>query len=401
MAGRIGSAIFGGPMPYANNRVYCDADSHIMETEDWLSRFADASIANDLPAISLAKSGTKSFDFINDAVLKQRERAQQGVAIDNVVKGVKGWNAPGAFDATERKAALDDLGFSKQLVFSTFSASTYLQHPDMNIRYGGVRAHNRAMAAFCKDDPRLIAVGQLSFADPTRCVEEIKEGVRLGCGAFWVPGMPVGDPSTGKSPGHSDYDVIWQGLCDLNVPFMLHVGPNSPTKLTAYENNGKPKPKDITGAEQGENLRVRDFMLLSIGPQQFLTALVFDGVFERFPTLRGGVIELGAGWVPEYLRTLDLSQKIFKRTDESVAALSMKASEYIRRAVKFTPFPGEDVGRMIRDAGPDLFLFSSDYPHPEGTDDPIARFERTFADISEADKDKFYYSNFQAMMGAA
>jgi len=84
-------------------------------------------------------------------------------------------------------------------------------------------------------------------------------------------------------------------------------------------------------------------MLLSIGPQQFLTALVFDGVFARFPRLRGGVIELGAGWVPEYLRTLDLSQKIFKRTDPSVEALPLKASEYIRRAVKFTPFPGEDV----------------------------------------------------------
>ncbi len=56
----------------------------------------------------------------------------------------------------------------------------------------------------------------------------------------------------------------------------------------------------------------------------FLTALVFDGVFERFPALRGGVIELGAGWVPEYLRTLDLSQKIFKRTDPQVAALSLQ-----------------------------------------------------------------------------
>ena len=52
-------------------------------------------------------------------------------------------------------------------------------------------------------------------------------------------------------------------------------------------------------AEHAENLRARDFMLLSVGPQQFLTALVFDGVFERFPRLRGGVIELGAGWVPE------------------------------------------------------------------------------------------------------
>jgi uncharacterized protein len=179
------------------------------------------------------------------------------------------------------------------------------------------------------------------------------------------------------------------------------VGPNSPTKIASYENNGRPRPKDITGAEGGENLRVRDFMLLSVGPQQFLTALVFDGVFARFPRLRGGVIELGAGWVPEYLRTLDLSQKIFKRTDPSVEALPLRASDYIRRAVKFTPFPGEDVGRLIRDAGAGLFMFSSDYPHPEGTDDPIGRFERTFNGITEEAKNKFYSENFQELMASA
>jgi predicted TIM-barrel fold metal-dependent hydrolase len=384
-------------MTYAANRLYCDADSHIMETRDWVAKFADPEVRAKLPEMSLLKSGTKSFEIIHQAVVKQRERAAMGAPAVDVVKGLKGWSAPGAFDAGERKAALDDLGFQRQLVFSTFSASQYLHHDDMDVRYGGIRAHNRAMSAFCGNDSRLIAAGQLSLTDPLRCVAEMSEGVRLGCGAFWIPGMPVGD----KSPGHPDFDVVWQAFCDLNVPFLLHVGPNSPTKIASYENNGRPRPKDITGAEGGENLRVRDFMLLSIGPQQFLTALVFDGVFARFPRLRGGVIELGAGWVPEYLRSLDLSQKIFNRTDPSVAALPLRASDYIRRAVKFTPFPGEDVGRLIRDAGTALFMFSSDYPHPEGTDDPIGRFERTFNGITEEAKNKFYSENFQEMMASA
>jgi predicted TIM-barrel fold metal-dependent hydrolase len=383
-------------MPYGTNRLYCDADSHIMETVDWVEKHADPAVREKLPQLALTKAGGATANFINEAVTKQKDRAAKGKVHTDVVRGTKGWDAFGAFDPAERKKAMDDLGFARQLVFSTFSAGQYLSHSDMDIRYGGIRAHNRAMATFCADDKRLIAVGQLSLADPVRCVEELKEGVRIGCGAFWIPGAPVGD----KSPGHPDFDIVWQAFVDLGVPFMLHVGPNSPTKLSPYENNGKPRPKDITGAEGGENLRVRDFMLLSVGPQQFLTALVFDGVFERFSGLRGGVIELGAGWVPEYLRTLDLSQKIFKRTDASIAELPLKASDYIRRAVKFTPFPGEDVGRMIADAGADLFLFSSDYPHPEGTDDPIGRFERTFKDISEEAKEKFYYSNFQQMMGA-
>ena len=382
-------------MTYATGRPYCDADSHILETRDWIANFTDPEVRAKLPEMSLLKSGTKSFAVINEAVMKQRQRMALGTAAIDVVKGVKGWNAPGAFDAVERKAALDDLGFERQLVFSTFSASQYLHHDDPDLRYGGIRAHNRAMAAFCARDTRLIAAGQLSLADPKRCIAEMTEGVRLGCGAFWIPGMPVGE----KSPGHPDFDIVWRAFCDLNVPFLLHVGPNSSTKIGAYENNGRPRPKDITGAEGGENLRVRDFMLLSVAPQQFLTALVFDGVFERFPQLRGGVIELGAGWVPDYLRTLDQSQRIFKRTDPCVEALSLKASEYIRRAVKFTPFPGEDVGRLIREAGAELFMFSSDYPHPEGTDDPIGRFERTLGGIAEEHKSKFYSENFRAMIG--
>jgi uncharacterized protein len=55
---------------------------------------------------------------------------------------------------------------------------------------------------------------------------------------------------------------------------------------------------------------------------------------------------------------------------------------------------------MIRDAGPELFLFSSDYPHPEGTDDPIGRFERTLEGVDDDAKAGFYHRNFEHMMGA-
>jgi predicted TIM-barrel fold metal-dependent hydrolase len=53
---------------------------------------------------------------------------------------------------------------------------------------------------------------------------------------------------------------------------------------------------------------------------------------------------------------------------------------------------------MIKEAGPDLFMFSTDYPHPEGTKDPLGRFERTMTDVDDSAKDKFYRSNFEAMM---
>jgi predicted TIM-barrel fold metal-dependent hydrolase len=66
--------------------------------------------------------------------------------------------------------------------------------------------------------------------------------------------------------------------------------------------------------------------------------------------------------------------------------------------MKFTPFPEEDVGRMMRDAGPELFMFSSDYPHPEGTRDPIGKFEKSMHGIDEDGKDKFFRANYEVMM---
>ena len=53
---------------------------------------------------------------------------------------------------------------------------------------------------------------------------------------------------------------------------------------------------------------------------------------------------------------------------------------------------------MIRDGGADLFLFSSDYPHPEGTNDPLGRFQRTVEGLDDDALDRFYRRNFEEMM---
>jgi predicted TIM-barrel fold metal-dependent hydrolase len=180
---------------------------------------------------------------------------------------------------------------------------------------------------------------------------------------------------------------------------MLHVGASSPSLPPAYHKNGHPRPKDWLGG--GENLRAKDYFALNFAPQNFLCSLALDGVFDRFPTLRGGVIELGAGWVPDFLRRLDGAWKGWRKTDPVIAGLSMPPSEFIRRAVRFTPYATEDAGVIIREGGEELFLFSSDYPHPEGTRNPIERFEKGFEGFSEAAKDRFYRRNFEDMFTTA
>ena len=148
------------------------------------------------------------------------------------------------------------------------------------------------------------------------------------------------------------------------MPFVTHVGTGGRLVPTGYRENGRPLPPDFLGG--GENIRSKDFINIGYWPENFLSVLALDGVFERFPGLRGASIEQGAEWVPGMLKKLDGAMQ-FARTEPDLAALPLKASDYIRRQVKFTPFPKDDVGWVLDKVGPDLLLFSTDFPHPEGT----------------------------------
>ena len=73
----------------------------------------------------------------------------------------------------------------------------------------------------------------------------------------------------------------------------------------------------------------------------------------------------------------------------------------MRRQIRVTPYPAEDVGWIIAQAGDEVCLFSSDYPHVEGGRNPIKRFEDSLAGASEQAKQRFYADNFVDLMGAA
>ena len=381
-------------MAYAQGRVMNDADSHIMESEDWLASYADTGVRDRLLSMRLEAGGSGAAKAIARARERQLDAEATAAIATNVVSGPKGWGAYGAMNPDERRRALDDLGFARQLVFTTFAGSQFLRSKDLDVRYGGARALNRGVGDFCSGDKRLVGVGFVTLDDPERAVIEIDLAIKAGIGAIWVPADTAGD----RSPGHPDLDPVWRKLSEAGVPFMLHVGGSPPVLNPIYQNNGHPRPTDWLGG--GENLRVKDFFTLSFAPQMFLSALAYDGVFDRFPNLRGGVIELGAGWAPDFLRRLDQGWKSWRKTDPVVGSLSRPPSEMIRDAVRFTPFATEDAGQIIREGGEELFLFSSDFPHPEGTKDPIGRFEASFDGLSEDARDRFYRRNFEDMFVA-
>jgi predicted TIM-barrel fold metal-dependent hydrolase len=317
----------------------------------------------------------------------------------------KGWTAMGGFDPTERSRVLDLLGFEGQLVFATFATAMFSlpRSPhryddvgelsrDLDLLYVGCRAQNKAMTDFCAADERLFAVGYASLVDPARAVDVAAEAIADGCAAIMVPSTAAGD----RAPTHPDLDPFWALLERRNMPFVLHVGGGGRLLDRAFHNNDMPVTDHLGG---GENIRSKDYLAIYHSPALFLGALILDGLFDRFPGLRGGTIEQGAGWVVSWMHHLDYAQRAFRRTEEPLRRLEARPSEYVHRHLRFTPFPGEPVGWMMEQAGSDLFMFSTDYPHPEGGRDPLTKFEEELQGVGSEDLGLFYRGNMATLLG--
>jgi uncharacterized protein len=388
-------------MPYAEGRLFCDADSHVMETRDWLEPFADPEIRPrlkpfDPPDLSMHRPEHLPLEHAGllDSVRGRLHDPAARAEAERMLMLAKEWAALGASDPQERSTALDLLGFAQQLVFPTFAWSQFSHAgSDLDLLYGGARALNRRMTAFCAHDPRLLPVGVVPLAVPARDIALAEEAIRLGCRAIQLSKEPRGE----VSPAHPDYDGLWARLQEARVPFVLHIGNDGRHMHRAFYNNGIARRSPFM--IDGESLLAKDLMGICHAAEIFLNALVLDGVLERFPRLRGGCIELGALWVVSWLQRLDLVQKVFVKAEPHLD-LPLRASEYARRQLRFTPYSQEPVGWMIEQSGPELFLFSSDYPHPEGGRNPIKRFEESLTSTPEAAKQAFYSGNFQDMLGA-
>lgn len=383
-------------MTYApGDRAYYDADSHIMELPDFLTSYTDPEFRDQIPLVNYSASLVTD-EEVAEIVGNGNRHSDAHVAKmramgDTLIRDVKEIQALGAFHSADRSEAMDMLGFARQLVFATHSVVLPF-HPssktDPRLRYGATRAHNRHMKDFCANDERLMGVAVIPLDDPNLAIAELDNVLQGGFDAVWVPHRSCGD----KSPGHVELEPFWARLAESQTPFLLHVG-GAPLQLSkAWTNTGRTPVKDWMGG--GENVRSKDAATMHQGPETFLSALIMDGVLERHDKLRGAVVELGAGWVPELLRRLDMVAGTYARVDPTLKAFTRKPSEQIGEQLAFTPFVFEDVGRLVTESNEDLYLFSSDYPHTEGGRDPIARFESTLATSTAAAKDKFYADNF-------
>ncbi|RZP02717.1 MAG: hypothetical protein EVA48_02905 [Gammaproteobacteria bacterium] len=386
-------------MVYAHRDDIFDADTHMMEHPDWIHQFADKSIQDKLEPIA---EGDKDVRLRIDNAIKGFEERQNSPDVLEKAKEEfmgwkhKGWDGLGAFNAEERKLANDLLGFKAHLVFPTSAFDQVLAAKEPKVILGGVEALNKGMAEFCSVDKRMFGAAYIPFSYGEEVALNIlKQSIQQGSKVILIDTIA---PEGTKAFTHPDFDVVWKTIQDNDITITLHVGADNswdPVPLSFY-NNGSEVPPHKEGDAPRDALA---YMGISYNAELFLASMIFDGVFDRFPLLRIGVVELGASWIISWMKHLDQSYRAFRRLQD-LSGVKMLPSEYVQKHIKITPFPGEDIGWLLESGASDLLMFASDYPHHEGTDDPITRFEKTMLETSEENKQKFYSNNFKALLGS-
>jgi len=386
-------------MTYAHREDIYDADTHMMEHPDWIYDFASEDIKDHLEPI--VEGDKEVFERIDTAIANFENRQSSSEALDQAKKDFmtwnhKGWEGLGAFNAEERKLANDLLGFKAHIVFPTSAFDQVLAAKKQKIILGGVEALNRGMATFCSVDKRMHGAAYIPFAyGEDIALKFLKQAIKDGFSVIMIDTIA---PQGSKASTHPDFDIVWKEIEENDIAITLHVGADNgwdPVPLSFYDNGS-----NVQTHKEGDAPRdALAYMGISYCAELFLASMIFDGVFSRFPKLRVGVVELGASWIISWMKHLDQSYRAFRRLQD-LSQVELLPSEYVQKHIKVTAFPGEDIGWLLNNGAADLMMFASDYPHHEGTNDPISRFEKTMEGVSEEKKTKFYSTNFKSLLGS-
>jgi predicted TIM-barrel fold metal-dependent hydrolase len=381
-------------MAYDDARLIHDADSHLMELDDCLDAFFTPSL---LPRLH-ASAGYRAALQRNLRPGRSREAHadpafRAGVDANLMLR--KNYEAHGAFIAADRPHALDLLGFASQLVFTTFCLGNFGldQGEDMALCYAAADAHNRMLADFCAVDARLLATAYVPLEDFDHARDTAALALCLGAKALMVPSLCP----RRHAPSHVALDAVWAQAQEAGVPILFHVGGEEKMN-PVYKANGLPPVPDFHGGD--DNFTSVSYMPIPNAVMQTLATLIFDGVFDRFPRLKWGAIELGAAWLPGWLRAMDSAAHAFRRNEARLLALSAAPSEIARRQLRVTPYPHEDSGWIVKHSGEQMCMFSSDYPHVEGGRHPLKRFDEALQGCTAQARQRFYADNFVDLMGA-
>ena len=220
----------------------------------------------------------------------------------------------------------------------------------LNLEYGAAlsRALNDwQLAEWTEPEPRLKASIIVPYEDGDLSAAEIHRAAQL---PNFVQVLLI--VRTAEPLGRRKYWKIYEAACEHNLPIGIHFGGAGGGPITG---GGWPSHyiEDHGGMPQAFQAQV--------------ASLVFEGVFEQFPSLRIILIEGGFAWLPPLAWRMDAS---WRKLRAEVPALKRLPSEYIHEHFWLTTQPMEEPPKreyfhqlLEQLDAADRLMFATDYPH--------------------------------------
>ncbi|MGH9275507.1 MAG: amidohydrolase family protein [Acidimicrobiales bacterium] len=287
------------------------------------------------------------------------------------------------WDPAARVEWLDAVGVDAAVCFPNFgllwerrlSSSLPALHANM-------AAWNRWCASVVADARgRLHPVAHLTLRDAAWAEAQLGTLAAAGIRLAMIAPAPI----DGRPLSHPDHDRLWSAFVDHSITPVFHVA-DQPRILD-----------DCWYTDEEAFVPVIESAFLWVAPALALTDLILNGVFDRHPNLRVGVVELSSIWVPQHLLMLDGAHDFTARLNgRPLAELALRPSEYFLRHVRVSSFSYEDPARLTAKSG-DVFMFCSDYPHSEGSATPVADYGRMGCEPDS--QPGLFHANVELMLG--
>jgi predicted TIM-barrel fold metal-dependent hydrolase len=258
--------------------------------------------------------------------------------------------------------------------------------PDSELLSAICGAYNDWITDFCKPYPeRLKGIGMLNVDDVDEACQELERCKQLGLVGVFIPVSPLPD----RPYRHPVYERLWWTAQDADMPLLMHIATNR-SGVPGCEftmNIG-----ELTGAGRSTT----DHWV-----RYSLSAMLFAGVFDRYPRLKVGSVEHETAWIPHWLKQMDFTYRerpVFTKGWKSREG--MLPSDYWRRNM-FVEFMEDDLGvEMRKHIGVENMLWGSDFPHAESTWPQSKQFlDRIFDGVPEEDRRKITSDNAAKLFG--
>jgi predicted TIM-barrel fold metal-dependent hydrolase len=355
-----------------------DADNHLYEAEDALTRHLPAAHKNLFRFVDLA--GRKKLvvrdrltEYIPNPTFEVVARPGSHMAFfkgenpdGKTLRELTGKpmrSIPAFREPRARLELLDQQGIDACLMFPTLASLIEERlRDDPDLTQVAIRAFNEWLHDEWTYDyqGRIFATPIVNPCVLDRGIAELERIIERGARAVLMRPAPVSGLRGTRSPFLPEFDPFWARIQESGIVVALHQSDSGyQDHVNAWEGQAGEfvafRPRTFASVVDGGARAIHDT----------LASAVCHGMLHRFPGVKLVSVENGGDWVPALLNHFRLTYK------KMPAEFSEDPAVTFKRCVWVNPFWEESLADLIGLLGPDRVCFGSDYPHAEGLADPL------------------------------